>query len=391
MKKQSLKNITTQFLQFAFVAVFLTAISVSASLYADDQLVLFRNNVLQNDKNNISISPYGANLAIALVVPGTKGETETELKSLLGYNDNISELAKSLKITDYAKEDSPLKTATSLWIQQGFNVLPDFTETAKTNFASEIKTVDFQSNSSDACNIINEWVDKNTKSKIKKLFDTVESDTRVIAVSAIYFLAEWRRKFRTSETKEENFTLLNGEKKKVQMMRNTKGNYNYGENLNAQWLELPYKNKGFSAVIILPNNGIKPSDVVAKLTPDNFNNTLNTLKSTQVDVKVPRFEIEYSTSLKESLLTAGVKKIFSPSADLSGIASNKKLIVSDIVQKVYIKVNESGTEAAAVTGATISVTSIKISTPKEFYVDRPFIFIVKESNNILFAAQVTNP
>jgi serpin B len=115
------------------------------------------------------------------------------------------------------------------------------------------------------------------------------------------------------------------------------------------------------------------------------------MKSQKLDVKLPRFEVEYSTSLKKSLSTAGVKKIFTPDADLSGIAANKDLIVSDVVQKVYIRVNESGTEAAAVTGIRVGVTSVEIAQPKTFYVDRPFIFIVREGDNILFATKVVKP
>ncbi|MDR2761923.1 MAG: serpin family protein [Planctomycetaceae bacterium] len=388
MKSQLFQNITTE---IAIVAILFASIVISSSVLASDQFTLFRNAASDKAKDNISISPYGANLAIALVAPGTKGETEKELKSLLGYDNDISQLAESFKIVEYAKDGSPLKTATSLWIQQGFNVLPDFIETAKKNFSSEIVNVDFQLNPTNACNSINEWVDRNTNSKIKKLFEKVDSNNRVIAISAIYFLAEWQRKFKTNETKEDDFTLLNGKNKKVQMMRNSKVHFNYGAGLNAQWIEIPYKNKGFSAVVILPDKEVDPSDVIAKLTPDNFNNTLKTLKSQQLDVKLPRFEVEYSTSLKSALSEAGVKKIFTPAADLSGIASGKDLVVSDVIQKVYIKVNESGTEAAAVTGIAIATTSLNPVQPKEFYVDRPFIFIVREGDNILFATKVTNP
>ncbi|MDR2763294.1 MAG: serpin family protein, partial [Planctomycetaceae bacterium] len=278
MRSQWYKNVTTRVAQVMFVVIFFASIVISSSASAADQLALFRNAASGNTKDNVSISPYGANLALALVVPGTKGDTETELKSLLGYEGDISELAKSLKITEYAQDGSPLKTATSLWVQQGFNVFPAFTDTAKKNFASEIQNVDFIANSNAACNSINEWVDKNTMSKIKKLFNELSSDTRLIAISAIYFLADWRTKFKTNETKEEDFTLLNGEKKKVQMMRNNKVNFNYGVGLNATWIEMPYKNNGFSAVVILPNKGVDPADMIENFSPIDFINTLKTMK-----------------------------------------------------------------------------------------------------------------
>ncbi|MDR0392103.1 MAG: serpin family protein [Planctomycetaceae bacterium] len=388
MRSQFLMNLTTRIVS---VLVLFTLFNFSLVAWSSEQLVLFRNASENNDKDNISISPYGANLAIALVVPGANGETATELQKLLGYEGDITNLATALKITEYAKEDSPLKTATSLWIQQGFNVLPKFIDTAKTNFAAEIGQVDFKANPADACDKINSWVDKNTNSKIKKLFDKVESSNRVIAVSAIYFLDEWVRKFSARQTHEEDFTLVNGESKKVQMMRNRKVNFMYGEGLNSQWLEMPYKSRGFSAIIILPNKGVSVSNVIEKLTQDNFDKTIKTFKSRKLDVKLPRFEVEYSTSLKSAMSGAGVKQIFTSSADLSGIAASRDLVVSDVIQKVFIKVDETGTEAAAATGVTVSTTGMDIAPPQEFFVDRPFIFIVKEGNNILFISKVTKP
>jgi serpin B len=377
---------------FVVLAVFLFSMLVfSAPCLSADHLVLFRNTAKESKKDNVSISPYGANLAIALIAPGTKGDTETELKSLLGYDGYIEELADSLKITDYAKENSPIKTATSLWIQQGFNILPTFVDTAKKNFAAKVEQVDFLTNPDDACKSINEWVDKNTNSKIKKLFEEVSSSDRVIAVSAIYFLDEWLKKFSKQQTREENFTLSNGEKKKVKMMRNKGVRFNYGQGLNSQWVELPYKTKGFSAVVILPDKGVELSSVIAKLTSSNFGSTLKTLKTQNLDVKLPRFEVEYSTSLKSALSNAGVKKIFTHSADLTGITSSRDIVVSDVLQKVFIKVDETGTEAAAATGISVRATSVDIAIPQEFYVDRPFIFVVCDGDNILFTSAITQP
>ncbi|MDR2168523.1 MAG: serpin family protein [Planctomycetaceae bacterium] len=393
MSSQFLRSVTAF---FSFVAFLFSAINFSSFALASesaDQLVLFRNSASGVANDNISISPYGVNLALALIFPGVKGDAAAELELLLGEGVDAGKLAESLKIAEYAKVDSPIKTATSLWIQQGFNVLPEFTDTAKKNFAAEVSQVDFQTNSTDACKDINDWVDKNTKSKIKKLFDKVDPSSRVIAVSAIYFLADWVKPFDKNKTKSEDFTLLNGEKKKVKMMRNPKTGktFKYGEGLNSQWMEIPYKNKGFSAVVILPERGIDPADVIAKLTPENFDNMIKTLKSKELDVKLPQFEVEYSTSLKKPLINAGVQKIFSTNADFSGITPSKELIVSEVIQKVFIKVDETGTEAAAATGITMVTTSLNINLPKEFYVDRPFIFIVKEGNNILFISKITKP
>ena len=107
-------------------------------------------------------------------------------------------------------------------------------------------------------------------------------------------------------------------------------------------------------------------------------------------IELPRFEFEFDRSLKEDLKAMGLELAFTEEADFSGI-SEIDLLISDVIHKTYIKVNEEGTEAAAVTAVTMDVTSAGPGSILRF--DRPFLFAITEnsSKSILFMGKVSEP
>jgi serpin B len=108
---------------------------------------------------------------------------------------------------------------------------------------------------------------------------------------------------------------------------------------------------------------------------------------------MPRFKYAFETSLKDVLKNLGMEKAFLPNkADFSGI-SNEDLYISEAIHKSYIDVNETGTEAAAVTGLVFATTSMEQNPPVSFYVDRPFVYAITENDTgaILFIGEVNHP
>ena len=69
--------------------------------------------------------------------------------------------------------------------------------------------------------------------------------------------------------------------------------------------------------------------------------------------------------------------------------------VSQVKHKIFVKVDEEGTEAAAVTGIVSVTSAYPIEPPKELVVmfDRPFIFIIahEDTGMALFAGEVYKP
>jgi serpin B len=157
-------------------------------------------------------------------------------------------------------------------------------------------------------------------------------------------------------------------------------------------VELPYKNGKFSMFLFLPAEGKGVNDLVAALDGDTWTRWLEGFSEVEkFTVEIPKFEFEYERSLAEDLKSMGLEVAFSNTeADFSGI-SPEFLFISDVIHKTYIKVNEEGTEAAAVTAIIFETTS---AGPRNYLrLDRPFLFAITEnsSKSILFMGKVAEP
>ncbi|RZC38754.1 Serpin domain containing protein [Asbolus verrucosus] len=164
---------------------------------------------------------------------------------------------------------------------------------------------------------------------------------------------------------------------------------------NALHLTDDQKNGGdISMTIILPNekNGVASleNQIDRVFVPHN-------LTAEVVNVALPKFKIETKIDFKKVLPHLGVEAAFDANkADLSGIAGKKgDLYISEVIQKTFIDVAESGVEAAAATYvASRGYSAIPIEdppVPKEFIADHPFIFYIKAKGFIIFAGKVSAP
>ena len=165
------------------------------------------------------------------------------------------------------------------------------------------------------------------------------------------------------------------------MMLKHFNNIMYYEDEKIQMIELPYKDENLSMIIILPSKEKYSSsfDYLNKEKID-FSKLIKKLQIKQnVILNLPKFEIEYETSLKDSLIYMNMKEAFNNNADFSKINEINKLYIDDIIHKTYIKVDELGTEAAAVT-AVIMVRSAgrKFDDVIHMNVDHGFIYMIRD-------------
>ncbi|NXS63237.1 SPB10 protein, partial [Brachypteracias leptosomus] len=190
------------------------------------------------------------------------------------------------------------------------------------------------------------------------------------------------------------------EKKPVQMMYQ-KGTFKLGyiEEISAQVLELPYAQKTLSMTILLPGDMADGSirgleQIESTMTYENL--TLWTssehMFKTTVEVYLPRFKLEDTFNLNEVLQEMGMTDIFTESkADLSAMSLAKSLVLSNVVHKTYVEVNEEGTIAAAGTGAVTVRRSLPLT--EVFMADHPFLFFVRHNptSTILFFGKLCSP
>jgi serpin B len=105
---------------------------------------------------------------------------------------------------------------------------------------------------------------------------------------------------------------------------------------------------------------------------------------------MPKFQYNASLMLAQTLGPMGMPDAFSASrADLSGMTGGKDLFIKEVVHKAFVAVDEAGTEAAAATGVVTELTSM----PVGMTLDRPFVFIIHDSDTgaILFMGRVLDP
>lgn len=175
------------------------------------------------------------------------------------------------------------------------------------------------------------------------------ASARMYLLNALYFKGIWKNQFKKSDTKAELFTSVDGSRSTVQMMNMSRERFNYTENECFSIAEFPYGNEAFSMVVLLPAEGKSLEECLPQLTDEHWREWNNTLSGTMLNVKLPRFRLKYDKGLIEDMQEMEMKDAFdSRCADFSKM-SNEELFVDLLQQYTYVKVDEEGTEAAAVT------------------------------------------
>lgn len=348
------------------------------------------NNVEQN--KNVFISPFSVSMALGMALNGADGATLDSMKKVLEHsNFTMKEINESYKNISYILTNLDPKVtfqiANSVWYRIGFEVFPTFLNDCHTYFNAEVDSLDFSSPS--AVGTINNWVNTETNGKIPTILDNIPPEVVMYLINAIYFKGIWTYQFDPEKTMDTTFTTSTGNTVPCKMMTQ-KATYAYKTSQQAQIIDLPYGDRLFSMTIILPDEGINIDQFAAGLTQQQWDGLVSNLDSTEVDLYIPKFKLEYKKKLNDELIAMGMGIAFSEFADFSRIA-DKPLAISEVKHKTFVEVNEEGTEAAAVTSVAIALTAMP-SNPT-MRIDHPFLFAIREhkSGTILFIGKIINP
>ena len=350
------------------------------------QIALFNKLNSKYKENNLIISPLSIFQAISLVTNGANGETQKELLKLLD-NKEMEEINMiNSKILEKIKENSSLEMANA--IMSRLAPLNEFTNLVRINYESEILPLK-------NANQVNKWCEKKTHGRISKIIEEIDPMTYMLVLNAIYFKGEWRIQFENELTKKQKFYNLNKDEKKIDTMEITK-HFNYFEDTNLQAIELEFRKESISALIILPNKKLNINEFVEILDKDNsyFYSIVDNLRFKEINLRLPKFELDYNKSLKDVLKTMGINLPFDNNADFSKIRTQNDIYINDIIHKTYLKVNEQGTEAAAVTKVEMMLKSaFKEEKTIEMFVNRPFLFILRNAElpknyDIIFISKI---
>lgn len=353
---------------------------------------------------NVFYSPFSISSALAMVMLGSRGNTSTQMSECLKTQDVQDDVHVSFAqlLTELNKADAPyaLSVANRLYGEQSYQFVEDFLGLTKKHYSAELESVDFATSSEAARLNINEWVLQQTQGKIKDLLaeGVVDELTRLVLVNAIYFKGNWNKQFQETETRDAQFNLNKNDTKSVKMMyQKSKFPVTYIPEVNCQILEMPYKGKELSMLIFLPNQiedsttGLEKLE--SQLTYENFVEWTrpDMMDETEIRVGLPRFKMEESYDLKNVLVSMGMVDAFDMSmSDFSGMSPANDLVLSKVVHKAFVEVNEEGTEAAA---ATAAIMMLRSALPMAFIANHPFLFFIRHNSSmsILFAGRYCSP
>ena len=354
------------------------SISFQSNLYKIIQE--FTNNKLQSltlykyKKGKICISPLSIYQILSLVSNGANKETQNEILQLIQNKDLSSKTQINinlnneniLKIYENNKNISIANAILSkIPISENFLLISKRYKA----FNSILKSVEQ----------VNKWCKEKTNGKIDKIIDNING-IELILLNAVYFNYEWKYPFEKEGTYKRDFQNENKSISKVEMMSKHFFNINYYEDNKIQMIELPYKNENISMIIILPSKE-KFSSTFDYLNQEekNIEELIKKLQlKNNIKLNLPKFEFKYEISLKDSLIKMNMQQAFNDNADFSKITKEKNLKIDDIIHKTYIKVDELGTEAAAITEISMVECAMTINDIIYMNVDHFFIFMIRD-------------
>lgn len=358
---------------------------------------LYKNLARENE--NIMISPVSVSLAMAMVYNGANGATREDMARALNVQGleldrlNKNNLALLYYLTS-ADPELTLNIANSIWMLEDFKFSEAFVATVKNDYQAEAKKLDFADPKS--ADVINKWVNDKTRGTIDQIVTPpIDSQTIMFLINAVYFKGSWTSPFETELTSEQAFNLVDGQTVTVPTMYQS-GSFDYLKSSGFQALRLPYgEDEQMAMVLFLPDQNTSLSEFQNQLNQDNWSNWQAHFEAKAGTLMLPKFTMEYEKSLNQVLAELGMGIAFEPGkADFSGLAAAAAddIYISNVKHKTFIEVDETGTEAAAVTSVEVGTTSMP-AYDFELNFDRPFFYAIEDSETgaIVFMGAVLDP
>jgi len=344
---------------------------------------------LADGRSNTVISPLSMTVLLAMLLAGADGDTAGQIARVLHLSDRrdvrVGALLRQLSDTD----EVTLSVADALWAAPHVPLQPDYREFLTKTFGATLKNADLGSPAT--AHDIDKWAHDNTNGLIDKIATDLglpDPSAVLVLLNAVYFLGQWKTTFDPARTRPEPFQQA-GE---VPMMHLEHASFGYAQRAGYRMLSLPYGKHGrYAMQVMLPDPGRTLAGMVTELDATEWRSAVAALKPTEVDeLALPKFQLRWQAELNEPLSRLGMPAAFGPGANFRPLSPDATAL-SRVVQKTYVKVDEKGTEAAAVSGGAMATAAR--SDELVFRVDHPFAFSIadQQTGTILFLGAVTDP
>jgi len=357
---------------------------------------LFRQS--SNPQKDQIVSPISITYALGMLNNGAAGETQAQINKTLGFSetgaDGINAFCQKMLIeAPNLDKLTKVMIANTIYMNKNYTLKPDFVKKANDYYLAQPETRDFADGKT--LDVINQWASDHTQKMIEKILSPDEFNPLAVSylLNAIYFKGTWAQKFDANETQMEIFEHAGPEKYLFEApMMHQKEHFPYTENDLCQAVSLPYGNGAFAMTLLLPREGKQVSDVLNTLTAETWRSNYQYMGIANVDLKLPRFETKTDLNLIEIMSSLGM-----PNAFIDGLAEFPNFCDADtyielMKQVARIKLNETGTEAAAVTVIGIDKSaSAEVPVIKDvvLHANRPFLYVISEwsTGTIFFIGQ----
>jgi serpin B len=345
---------------------------------------------------NVFISPLSVYLALAMAETGSAGGTRNAMRRAMAVpetlgDDAFHESAAALSRVLRTRREVELSIANALWSDPSFPLAPAYVKRCAELFEAEATALEFRKPG--AADIINHWVKQKTKDKIQEIVSQQQVEaSKAILTNAVYFKGGWLDKFSKEATHDGPFHLAGGGVKQVPLMHQTGLRHAYFSGDGFEAASLQYGHSGVRLYAILPAPGRSPEQALAAISVEQLTRGYN---PAELELKLPRFTLDYSASLKSELSRMGMSIAFKyPGAEFAPLGS-PLFYLGEVLHKTRLEIDEEGTVAAAVTAiiAPVGAAMPQRVEKKVLIFDRPFALLLVDDSTgaILFAGVVYEP
>ena len=364
------------------------------------QIIDSRSSDESKKNESIIVSPISITYALGMLNNGAAGNTQAQINKVLGFGDTgaagINDFCKKM-LDSIPQLDSLTKVmiANNIYVNKRYVLKPEFIQTANTYYNAYPETRDFYDGQT--MDVINKWASDHTEKMIDKVLDesSFNPDAVSYLLNAIYFKGMWTSKFDKNKTDEGEFYHAgDSQEQTIRHLMHQEADFSYAANDDYQFLCLPYGNRAFSMKILLPK--VKETETINDLPQVPSIETWQKLNSgmheAEVNLTLPRIETDTDINLSEIMSALGMPDAFDPDkADFSKFC-DKDTYIGLMKQVAKIKLDEEGTEAAAVTA--IGMLNASVTPEKwvvQFNANHPFLYVITENSTgaILFIGQYT--
>lgn len=332
---------------------------------------------------NPVLSPASAYIALSMAAGGSHEATQEEFRNVLGgVFEDYSDFMTNRFPTE--TDNMTLTLANSAWLDDELTVNENWLAQIKSLYDAEAYSANLST--ADAMDSMNQWCSDNTQGLIKQMIDEpMPDETRLVLFNALYFKAKWEMQFDPNHTYEQAFYAEDGSSGDVDMMHENDAYLDYVTCEGADGVLLPYQDSTLAFMALRPADGTTARELAASLDADTISSLLdNRQEDTYMALTLPKFEVSFDAVLNDSLIAMGLATAFDEdNADLSGVgtcAGGGNLYISLVRQKAVVRVDEEGTEAAAVTEVAMAeLAALMEELPLDMTFDHPFVYLIVDT------------